>query len=305
MREAQLPEPLVEFLDSLQFYLGLFETGAKFVERADGEQTLWRYQVEGVLPETYIMMHQTQESMGSNKPRFRVRIGATISGEMGSLLQGMGSGVNRYTMLGTLILHSKPSLTMGAQFTLGDGDINTCAALAATAAAKSYESLTGSVRQAISGEQPQVVQLSRWSGIDFERLHYAFAHLGAARASDRELILHSIWGKISLTPVNNHPYWGGGLLVLVSPNKTNVDLDVPMLANEMNIYEWLASDIPMFGGWCPDEDQLRFVSFLPNFMKDVPQLLEHVVSWGIRRLRSVEGTVAAATDASWRTQGSE
>jgi hypothetical protein len=300
MSEAQLPDPLVKFMQSLQFYLGFFQEEAEFVDRVDGEQTVWTYRIHGSPPETVIRMHQTLESVGSDKPRFRVRIASTIDAEMGQFLHGMGSGLNRYTTLGALILHSKPSLTLGAQFVLGDGDINTCAALAATAAVKNYDSLVGLVRQAIAGEESKVVQLSRWSSLDFERLHYAFAHLGAGHASDREFVLRSLWGDILLTSVNNHPYWGGGLLVLISHRKPNLALEDSVLANELNVCEWLASEVPVFGGWCADMDQLRFVSFLPNHLKELDHLLDNVVSWGMRRLRSVEGTIAAATDTGWR-----
>jgi hypothetical protein len=302
MSEVQLPETVETFIETLQFYLGLIETEAEFVDRVDGEQTLWSYRVVGALPETNIMIHQTQESMGSSNPRFRVRIVTPIDGEMGALFHGMGSGINRFTMLGALILHSNRSATVGAQFILGDGNVYTCAALAATAAARNYDSLVGSVRQSVSGEQPKVVQLSSWSGIDFERVQYAFAHLGVAHGSDREFVLRSIWGDIQLISVNSNPYWGGGLLVLVSHNKPGVDLEDSVLANEMNIFELLASDIPMFGGWCVDGDKLRFVSFFPNFIKEADQLLEHVVSWGVRRLRSVDETTSAATELHSRIQ---
>ena len=296
MSAIQLPESVSTFLDILQQYLGLLDRHAEFVSRVDGVQTLWTYRVNGVVPETNIMIHQTQESLESGAPRFRVRIGATIDGEQGSLLHGIESIANRYCMLGALMAHSNQTFTVGSQFIIGDGNLHTCAALSAAAAVNGVASLLGAFSRSSSGEKPHVQQLSSWSQLDFERLQYEFAHLGDCRASDRECQVRTMWGDIGLSAVHNNPYWGGGLLVLVSTEIDRLGIEGSAPVNEMNLIEWLSGDVPMFGGWSADGKYVRFVSFLPNFMKEVDQLMGHIVSWGRGRLVGAADTVAAAIE---------
>jgi hypothetical protein len=242
------------------------------------------------------VIHQTQESLEFGAPRFRVRIGATIDGEQARMLQGIESIANRYSMLGAMMAHKNQAFTVGSQFIIGEGNLHTLAALAAAAAAGGVASQLGAIHHSFLSEKPQVRKLSNWSQLDFERLQYQFAHLGNCRVSDRECRVTTFWGDIGLTAENNNPYWGGGLLVLLSVDMASLGIEGAAPVNEMNLVEWLQAEVPMFGGWCVDGEHIRFVSFVPNYMKEVDQLMPHLVSWGTRRLMATPDTVAAALD---------
>jgi hypothetical protein len=294
MNDIELPEPVFEFVELLKHYLGGVERRIEFVDREDGAQTRWVWRVDGVGHEARILIHETQASLGTGRPEYRVRIAVDIDEEQGRALHSLAAFANRFCVLGALMAYTDQTVAIGSQFVIGYDNLQTCAALTAAAAAYGAMSHLESIRRSFLGEKPQVGSLSAWSGIDFERLQYELAHIGGCRAGERGCRIELMTGVIDLSALHSNPYFGGGLLVLAGAAKAGLGIEGAAPVNEMNLCEWLVGDVPMFGGWYEDGDHLRFVSFLPNMLKEVDQLMVHIVSWAQRRLAQASDTVASA-----------
>jgi hypothetical protein len=62
----------------------------------------------------------------------------------------------------------------------------------------------------------------------------------------------------------------------------------------MNLWDNLISDTPMFGGWCRDGNSIVFAQFVPNLMKGLPALIDLIIAWARRRLRSAPQLIELA-----------
>jgi hypothetical protein len=86
-----------------------------------------------------------------------------------------------------------------------------------------------------------------------------------------------------------HPELGGGLFALLQlPHKLPGTLQVKKACMRLNQLEMAALDIPPhFGAWCPGRmgGNVAYVSFLPNFLHDVPDIALKLTTWAIARAR--------------------
>jgi hypothetical protein len=125
--------------------------------------------------------------------------------------------------------------------------------------------------------------------LDFERIHYDHAHLSIGHLAPRHWTLLTRQGELQLIGNHKNPYWHGGLLCLLRVHGGQTDLgnnEIPI--NKLNQVCLLLDDVPVFGAWCNDGDALCFVTFIPNFMKQLPQIDAHLVRWSMRRAASIE-----------------
>ena len=172
--------------------------------------------------------------------------------------------------------------------------ITTVAGVLAAAIVHARPSIMESIRSELNREpRPNVETLSAWGDIEFEQIHYDYAHLGLGTQNKRRLTMNlHPHGAVSLDAVHNNPYWGGGLLCLSwLPEKLLRADDSPVDVNAMNICENLIAESPTFGGWCRDEDNIVFAQFLPNITKGLPAVTDLVISWARQRLMSAKELV--------------
>jgi hypothetical protein len=130
--------------------------------------------------------------------------------------------------------------------------------------------------------------LSAWSDLDFEQIHYDYAHLGVGSLSSRRWVMRvHPHGVLSLDAVHNNPYWGGGLLCLSRvPQQLLGGEENKIDVNAMNLWDNLVSDTPTFGGWCRDGNDVVFTQFIPNLMKGLPDFTDLMIAWARCRLAS-------------------
>jgi hypothetical protein len=140
--------------------------------------------------------------------------------------------------------------------------------------------------------------LSGWGDLDFEALRYDNAHLGIGRINQRSWSMLFLGGaRLTMNGVHNNPYWGGGLLCLLQiPKLSLIEKDETIGSNELNVWANLVSDVPTFGAWCSDNDDFVFVQFLPNFVKELPRLLDLMVEQAGQRWVEAKLLVQAERD---------
>jgi hypothetical protein len=196
---------------------------------------------------------------------------------------------NVYATLGGLSMATESAST-GAQFLLDLRKLNLLCALLATSLVHGAPSLLRSLASAFGqpSDEPKVSTLSRWSEPEFEVMQYDLAHLGVGNRLPHGLLLDGIHGCVEISGSHKNPYFEGGLLILSHALKSKVGIgpqeDVPI--RQMNLSDFLFSDIPLFGGWCTQADPkfVTFVTFVPNFMKGIVDLEPALTSWAMQRL---------------------
>lgn len=104
-------------------------------------------------------------------------------------------------------------------------------------------------------------------------------------------------GSLEINATHKNPYWGGGLLSLLSVRGERVAEIAPdIFANDLNFAEFFFGDMPMFGGWCKAVDDYVFVSFAPNHLKCFPIFTRYFVrlsSYRYRQFANIIGVVLA------------
>jgi hypothetical protein len=136
--------------------------------------------------------------------------------------------------------------------------------------------------------------LSAWNDLDFEQLHYDYAHLGTSTIEHREIQIRELSGRLSLTAVDNNPFWGGGLLSLLRIKPGTMEFNKQRIPiNHLNICDCLTSNAPTFGAWCKDDDKYIFVTFAPNFLKGLPRFTENLIYWSSVRAYNIKSLVEA------------
>jgi hypothetical protein len=102
-------------------------------------------------------------------------------------------------------------------------------------------------------------------------------------------------GTLTLDATHQNPYWGGGLLCRSWLPKHVLEVQGgPINLNDMNLWDNLVSDIPMFGGWCRDENSIVFAQFVPNLIKGLHGLTDLIIAWARHRLRSAPQLIELA-----------
>lgn len=125
---------------------------------------------------------------------------------------------------------------------------------------------------------------SSWSKLDLDALHYQLAHLGAITQDRDGLSLSSaneLWGYTStLTPINNHPALGGGLLAATRCYLTEPwGDDLRDTVRGLNSLETICGQFPLFGTWCARDSDLMYVTFIPNVLYVIPDMAWHALNW--------------------------
>lgn len=149
--------------------------------------------------------------------------------------------------------------------------------------------------------QPAHHSPSAWTDRELERLQADNAHHGRSSLGQRSWTLRVPVGMevatLSLTSIDDHTHFGGGLLSQLQVPRAVLTIDGhPVTAMQLNGVEFLTGEDPTFGAWVDDADGCSFQSFLPNMLQSVTGFDHHWVEWSIRR-----ATGAKALARSYRT----
>ena len=288
MTEVFFPDHVNDFISQTEKFLKFFDMRFEFSDEDFESQSKTYFVVDQADP-IEIIIHQTAASKGSGNKIFRWRVHAHLNPDIGAFIRGKEGAFNRYATLGALITEAD-KVYIAFQCIIPTDNIGPVAGILAAAIAHAKNSLVHSIKKELSPDIENKVEImSVWGDIDFEKIQYNHAHLGLSSCERRywELELYPV-GIISLNAVHDNPYWGGGLLCLSRLKlKNNNDEGKKIDVNLLNSVSDLFSEVPTFGAWCGDGDDVVFVQFIPNFLKDFPNLTDLVVLWARKRLRSV------------------
>ena len=282
MTDVQFPPHVEDFIQKTAAFLEHFELKLELKACNAGSQSK-TYAVaanDGVVD---VIVHRTAGSLAERAGEYRVRVIAPVVPEFSAYARSAESAINQVATLGALV---DEATAVTCQCLIPERDPNTTAGVLALAIAECRMSLIASQVQMMRKDQARAVEmLSAWTDLDFEVADYDYAHLGRGMRRQRGWQMKYFGGALlTLDAVHNNPYWGGGLLVLLRmPRDTVAGPDASIDAKGLNMIGNLLGRTPTFGAWCEADDDFVFVQFLPNFIKPLDNLTDHVISWTSRR----------------------
>lgn len=296
-----MPEPrpglVAEFEACLEHYLEPLGKTLRFKEHVVGPsgQPAWFYSVDDEQLPSELMVHEATAPLRTDAPVYRVRAYTDIPDEPSKALLHLADEVNRFTTIGLMHM-SKTSVEWASQALLDSEDLHVRCALLATGLTHGARSVLGTLSSALNdpaGESRQTVP-SSWAGAPIDALAYDRLHMGMCHRVNGGMELRGLYGMVQVLPETRNPYFGGGLLLLshVAAATLQRECGIVPSATELNRVDVLASNTPLFGGWCFSEEQERFtyVSFLPNLLRDVADLDSQMVDWAQDRTTAVLDT---------------
>jgi hypothetical protein len=292
---APLPKHVEDFIATTGRFLSQFKLNLEFKDELKPEGR--RYVVEAQDGPVEIIVHRTQRSLDRPVGEYRVRVWANTDSEFCRIAADKEDMLNRTATFGALLAAENAVVSQALIPTVA---ADTTAGLLAVAIAHARRSLVASNAKVFSGREGEPVeQMSAWTDLDFEGLHYDYAHLGIGdlgRWGWRMEFLAA--GTLTINAVHNNPYWGGGLLCLLRVPKKGINGADRVSSRQLNTWDHLVGDAPTFGAWLTDDDDFVFVRFLPNFVKGLDSLMDMVVSQSMVRARELPMLVSAALEAA-------
>jgi hypothetical protein len=241
---------------------------------------------------TKLIIHRTSRSFDKAVGEYRARACTQLPEENVRGFVGIEDLVNQFATLGALIT-DRSGGEVACQSLIQENTFETTAGIMATTMIFAAASMVLSITKQFQSEPPNAVHaLSAWTDLDFEQLHYDYAHLGVGSISRREWSQSRPFGLVRLSAVDNNPFWGGGLLTLLRPNQDyfRVDGHEPSI-NELNRAAFLFDDAPTFGAWCKRDGAFWFASFAPNFLKQLPGFTDFIVDTAKIRMATTRSLV--------------
>lgn len=195
-----------------------------------------------------------------------------------------------FATLGTIIRDGRK---MSAQTIIEPGSSGTLAGILAASMMHAGPSMLEYLRRTLKlpmREQEAPIcpsQPSAWSELELEQMHFSLAYAGRASLEGRTWQLKLDTMSLSLTAMDDHPYFGGGLLSRLSIPRDICSVDgVPVRVVDLNSAD-IVGDAPTFGSWIADAEGYSFISFLPNSLQALPEFAEHWLDWSMRRAGGV------------------
>jgi hypothetical protein len=244
------------------------------------------FSITGVAHPTFLLVHRTARSKGRPVGEYRARARTVLPAQVQEFVRGKIDTINRYATLGALVAY-EDGIEVASQCLVDE--VETKAGVMAASLVHAAPSIMISLQKALTGEGGDPVHaMSRWSDLDLEQIHYDYAHLGVGKLKRSEWSMAYGQRRLILAAVHNNPYWGGGLLAtLWLPGEIFQRDGEPVNLNDLNALCFLVDDIPTFGAWCRDGDNVVFVTFAPNFLKELPDFTDHLIHWaGIRAVQA-------------------
>jgi hypothetical protein len=283
---VKFPEYVDEFIQMTEACLDGFDIKLSLKDE-DIKNHIRTYETIGSSLKTTFVVHRTERSFDQNVGEYRARMWSEIPAELEPLLKDKDAHLNRYATLGALI-SNEDGAEIRAQCLLNSNDSSYLAGLAAASIAQAGQSLIHSIGSVLSPENTSdnaVHELSAWGDLDFEQIQYDYAHFGTASHSDNEWSVNfNMRHKLTLTAMQDNPYYGGGLLSLLWVPRSEFGEEEAIPIQTLNNMEHSFGEAPTFGGWCDSDDNYVFTSFLPNYLKDLVGITDNLINWA--RIRS-------------------
>jgi hypothetical protein len=269
-------------------------------ENSDGQ--IRSYELIGAPFKTIFMVHRTQRSFDREDGEYRARIITEIPDQLSALLQGKDAQVNHLATLGAMISNDE-GVDVCAQCLIDPYDTGNLAGLCAASMVQSAESLIHSQASILNPDHANkdaVHEMSAWGDLDFEQIQYDYAHLGTGRHNEKEWSIKlGVRDTLTLTAVQNNPFYGGGLLSLLwVPREEFDDRENVISIKMLNDVEHLFGEAPTFGGWCDDGDNYVFTSFFPNYLKNLNGITDSIINWAIIRSQMIKPLIEVSTSIS-------
>ena len=231
-----------------------------------------------------LLIHRTLRSMGAANAEYRARY---ISYPPPDFRFAFDDVVNRFTCCAAVIT-DRSQLSVVSQCLIDESCAEILASILPVAAMNSIPAM---VRWAYAPQSP-IESVSEWTDIDFEQLHYDYSHAGITALRPRGIDVRGAGCTLTLGAVDNFPMWGGGLLSLLALRRDQVELNgQPVALNDLNVWDFMLSDAPTFGAWSKTGDDYTFATFMPNFVKGIPQLADHLIGWACKRPVAIKSYV--------------
>ncbi|KQX40911.1 MULTISPECIES: hypothetical protein [unclassified Ensifer] len=289
MASSPFPDHVEAFVNAVKFFVASFDLELRDSYDADATTAHSRaYELSNGNYKSSLVVHRTSRSIDSTVGEFRARALIELPEQVQSSMAGLEDIANQYASVGALVTFEGGNCVM-CQCLIQQETSGTTAGIMAAALVHAAPSIIQSMGRAVGGPPDEkVTNLSAWSDLDFEQIHYDYAHLGIGRIASRRWSQTYLGGStLTIDAVDNNPYWGGGLLILLQPEPEYFRTEQPPIStNELNTVAQLADDMPAFGGWCRRESEFWFVSFAPNFLKALPGFTDLTIETAVRRLRS-------------------
>ena len=239
---------------------------------------------------TSLVVHRTIRSMEGEVGEFKARVATELPRELGLLSARMEGAINKF--LGALTTHDEGASVV-CQSLIHETSYQTTAGIMAAAMVHAAPAILQGIQAALGQQVSDPVHaLSAWSDLDFEQVHYDHAHSASGKIVPRGWLQSATNGGLVLEAVDHNPYWGGGLFVRLLPNPDLFrDIEPEISINELNFATWLADDAPVFGAWCKDDDSIWFVSFAPNFLKELPGFTDLMIDAAMTRMLALGNLV--------------
>lgn len=242
-----------------------------------------------------LLVHRTLRSQHLPTPEYRVRVVVALPKDQQVMIARRRQDANRLSMLGAIDIQGKQ---IWSQALIHPTTMPVLGAVTATALLYSGTLLLEGLRQTsrpsfsdmLRGEfhrQPPRRTPSVWSDSDMEQLHFDHAHLlGSLEAGIWRLPIAS--GTLSLSPVDDCPLLGGGLLLHLQMSREPFIIgERKVTADELNTLAHYLGDTPCFGSWSEDAKGYSFRCFAPNSVGAVFNLADHYLSWGLQWVQQV------------------
>jgi hypothetical protein len=289
MGNPPFPDYVENFVDTLNGFLGAFN--AELRDCTDEQTTVPQTRVYELLhegPKTKLVVHRTLRSMDQEVGEFRARVATELPRELGQAPVKVESFVNKFASLGAFMTRDE-GVSVGCQSLIPATTYPTTAGIMAAAMIHAGPSILQGMQRGLNQGTPDPLHpLSAWSDLDFEQIHYDYSHRVAG-----QIVQRGWWcGHLLLQAVDDNPYWGGGLFIRLLPGPDFLrDNEHDISINELNLASWLADDAPFFGAWCKDDDTIWYVSFAPNFLKEVPGFVDIMIDAATTRLAALGNLV--------------
>ena len=296
MGSAPFPNYVEKFVESLMEFLAGFDVELRDCtnEQTAAPQTrVYEFSQEGL--KTSLVVHRTIRSMEREVGEFRARVATELPRELGLLSARMEGAINKFASLGALTTHDEGASVV-CQSIIHETSYKTTAGIMAAAMVHAAPAILQGIQAALSPQSlPPVHALSAWSDLDFEQIHYDHAHFASGKIVRRGWLQSLKNGGLLLEAVDHNPYWGGGLFIRLLPIPDFFRGHEPEISiNELNLATWLADDAPAFGAWCKDDDSIWFISFAPNFLKELPGFADVMIDAATTRMHALGNLVEMA-----------
>lgn len=215
---------------------------------------------------------------------------------------GAVAAINRFATLGALQVEDGKAI-LGSRITIYEREDawNIQAPLILGTALSAPHIVLDTVHRLLTGTGKEVDRDSAWGGDDFDQVHGYLSHMSVCNADPTGLTAEFGLRQGSLSAITGdhhtalwrmfadqpHPDAGGGLLCcLEMPHRAGDESTLDAALGKLNAMEMSPIDLPPhFGAWCHGTlgDNPAYVSFLPNFLHDIPGIAVNCSFWAINR----------------------